>query len=932
MAYLTLTSIYPYRNNTDIPANASLELGFSEPVAAGWGSIQIYHGYDSAVTIDIRSPLVTITGNKVLVDLPDMLYGHGYSIIVSYGALTSIDGATFNNYESTAFSIIRSTEPQIVTGTDLYDQINGRNGDDVLNGAGGDDLIHGWEGNDTLFGGIGNDTLNGGLGDDVLDGGDGDDWLADNDPGVLEYAGDGNDTLRGGNGNDNLRSTTGDDVLEGGDGNDYLDALYGHDTLRGGAGNDQLRVFASDGSTADGGDGNDDLRGGVNDTLLGGTGDDKLILAGWSAAGKGVADGGAGNDFFEIRPDLAQLEAVLTGGPGSDTFQFLAGGSEPLTHTITDFEPGKDKLDLPDVKLAYPNGNPFAGGYLHAEQRGADTVISLDPDGPAGSKSVIAPYLILENVALAALGPGDFDGYLAPDGSSTGFQLQGAGGNDTLTGSQMADTLSGGAGQDRLDGLGGNDLLDGGDDADTINGGAGNDTLRGGNGADTLTGNDGDDTFDGGDDDDYLFDGSGSNVLHGGAGHDNIRLSGGDNRVYGDAGIDFVTIEKGSAIIDAGDGNDRIAVTGIQTDVTATGGAGRDRYTFASTLEKPVTITDFATGKDGDIVDPFTFFSDTSHPANLFLTGQLRLQQQGADTWLQVDKDGPAGAGEFKTMVILRNTQMAALTNDNFAQGIHPSGTSQGETIIEDAGRDELIGGFQNDYLDGGGGNDRLVGNGGNDTLIGGAGNDDLTGGAGSDKLDGGDGLDWAHYDSAFANYRVTRSDGVLRVENSITGDVDTIANVERIEYSEVLPLVFSYNITRVAYDVDANGNAGKVYRLYQAAYDRTPDAYGFRFWLGNADRGQTMAEMAKFFMGSDEFKQLYGEQPSNADFVTRLYHNVLHRDPEPDGYSYWVALLNRNGATQLDMLNTFAESKENMENVAKIIGEGISYNYYGPY
>ena len=64
-----------------------------------------------------------------------------------------------------------------------------------------------------------------------------------------------------------------------------------------------------------------------------------------------------------------------------------------------------------------------------------------------------------------------------------------------ITGTEGADTLSGGAGGDRLTGLNGNDWLAGLGGADTLLGGAGSDRLIGGTGADSLNGGAGNDTY-----------------------------------------------------------------------------------------------------------------------------------------------------------------------------------------------------------------------------------------------------------------------------------------------------------------------------------------------------------------------------------------------------------------------------------------------------
>lgn len=59
-------------------------------------------------------------------------------------------------------------------------------------------------------------------------------------------------------------------------------------------------------------------------------------------------------------------------------------------------------------------------------------------------------------------------------------------GGQVLTGTGVADTLAGGAGNDLIRGLGGADRLSGGGGNDTIEGGAGQDTLSGGAGADIF--------------------------------------------------------------------------------------------------------------------------------------------------------------------------------------------------------------------------------------------------------------------------------------------------------------------------------------------------------------------------------------------------------------------------------------------------------------
>lgn len=875
MPTLTLKSIYPYRFTTDARLDSNVELGFHEPVTAGAGQILFFQGDQQIFAIDINGPHVRLEGAKVTIDPPvDFEYGKGYRVEVPAGVIKAASGDAVNGNEYTYFNAVRTTVPLKVTGSAADESVIGGSANDVLDGAGGNDTLMGWEGDD---------ILRGGDGDDVLDG-----WA-------------------------------GDDVLEGGDGNDRLDDYRGHNTLRGGAGNDTLLLSGMESSSADGGDGDDQLEGTVGMTLEGGNGNDSLRLGSWQKQGVASASGGDGNDTLWVGNVEGELSATLAGGAGNDTFTFSAWGTVRGAHVITDFEPGKDVLDFTSFSDGVPDSNLFASGYLSAEQRGADTLISLDQDGPGGSQSAPAQYVTLKNVALASLTAADFAGNLDPHRGSTPQDLQGTAGDDLLRGSTLDDAIAGNGGDDRIDGNSGNDKLAGG---------AGNDALYGGGG---------DDTIDGGDGDDGLADDSGVNLLHGGAGNDTARINGGASTVFGDAGEDTFHIAGGKATVDGGADRDLIIAAGARPDITATGGAGRDVFQFNPELETAMTITDFTAGKEGDFLDPFSLFARDSRPiANLFGTGQARLQQSGADTWLQADIDGPDGAGAFKTVAVLKNIQASALTGDNFTLNIDPAGIAKGVTLSGYNGNDELTGGAYDDVLYGGAGYDSLAGAGGNDTLYGGGADDRLYGGDGNDTLNGDDGNDLlygfagndhihggAGLDHAYFTYRskydVSSSGGVVTVREKASGEADILTGVERLQFGDALS-----GVTTVAFDLD--GNAGKVYRLYQAAYDRKPDDWGFNFWLYNADRGQTMAEIAGYFTASDEFKQLYGNTPDNADFVTRLYHNVLHREPEPGGYNFWMAALNTKGVTQLQLLNIFAESPENVANVARIVGDSVSF------
>lgn len=141
------------------------------------------------------------------------------------------------------------------------------------------------------------------------------------------------------------------------------------------------------------------------------------------------------------------------------------------------------------------------------------------------------------------------------------------------------------------------------------------------------------------------------------------------------------------------------------------------------------------------------------------------------------------------------------------------------------------------------------------------------------------------------------------------------LANIERIEFSD----------TALALDVDAHENGGMLYRMYQAAFGRTPDSAGLGYWLPKVDDGLAVLDLAKEFKNSAEFTQLYGANLSDSGFIGQLYLNVLRRAPDQAGLDYWQGALHA-GATRESVLLDFSESGENIARLAGVLHDGFSY------
>jgi len=825
-----------------------------------------------------------------------------------------------------------------------------------FSGGAGKDVMDGGPGADLLSGLAGNDILNGYAGDDLLDGGDGDDQIA---------GGAGNNTLRGGDGDDVIgASHDGSNLIEGGAGDDYLMSAYGNDRLSGGDGNDEL-VLIDPGPVG---------HGGHTVHLAGDAGDDIIRIRSASAPATVLASGGAGADTFIVRAitgltildfsredqlDLRELLALrvrgtITGNPfgALGYLKAVQEGSQVWIHLDSDGAAGANGselvLKLDNTQLSALSSAMFAGGY---DPSGATR--GLDLRGTPGADTLLGAAL--DDTIDGGDGADIIDGGAGNDRLLGGDESM-AGTGDDIRGGAGNDQLHGGAGDDRLDGGEGDDLLygDGGDDR--LNGGLGNDRLEGGDGNDTLDGSPGDDYLSGGAGDDVLAgyrvrqDRPAGTTLDGGDGNDRLYPTSAVKLVLGGAGDDEVMVDAdGKAaslaplLVDMGDGNDRLLFAYTVDEarpLRVSGGAGVDTYGLLNSSASKIpllTITDFQTGAGGDVLDVRSFILGDAGANPFGPAGYARLVQEGSRVLFQVDPDGSAGSQGWATRAVLENTRVADFTGANFPGGIRPDGGTGGLVLVGSGAADTIDGGALDDTLRGGegadtlrgnAGADRLHGDGGDDILLGGDGDDLLEGGdgddmlsghGGADRLDGGSGIDTAVFLGARADYLVQPQGQEMLVSglrDSAGDGADRLSGIER--------LVFGNGA--LALDTGPDGHAGQAYRIYRAAFDREPDQAGLGFWIEMLDRGVTLQVVADGFTRGEEFARLYGANPSNADIVTRLYRNILDREPEQGGYDFWLAVLDDKRADLGTVLAAFSESLENREALAELIANGVDY------
>ncbi|HEX8544792.1 MAG TPA: DUF4214 domain-containing protein [Pseudomonas sp.] len=221
-----------------------------------------------------------------------------------------------------------------------------------------------------------------------------------------------------------------------------------------------------------------------------------------------------------------------------------------------------------------------------------------------------------------------------------------------------------------------------------------------------------------------------------------------------------------------------------------------------------------------------------------------------------------------------------------------------------------VLGGHDTVY--GSAGNDLIVGYGGDDSLFGNAGNDRIVSGIGNDFIDGGSGIDTVTYTTGKSSVQVSANGtGFVVVNNQ--GEMDTLVNVERLAFSDG---------TTLALDVKAADNTGSAYRLYQAAFDRTPDTAGLKYWIAEMDAGRSIGQIAQSFVDSSEFKTLNPGQDQNS-IINNYYLHVLHRVADAPGYAYWNQQM-ANGMKANEVLVSFSESQENIANAAPSLEGGL--------
>ncbi len=481
--------------------------------------------------------------------------------------------------------------------------------------------------------------------------------------------------------------------------------------------------------------------------------------------------------------------------------------------------------------------------------------------------------------------------------------------NNVATGTAFADYISGLGGNDTLTGFGGDDFLDGGSGNDIISGGDGNDRIVGGLGNDTLDGGAGIDVAD-------YSGGSGSvrvnlvtGIATGAEGNDTLT---GIENIVGGAGDD-VLIGDGLANRIEGRGGVDILI----------GGGGNDVLIGAASSSNPIGAT--LDGGDGDDI------LDGGVGMNTLIGGA------GSDTI-----DGNIGV------------DTAIYIGVRLQYGVTATAGPVTETVIRstiaggpEGGTDTLVSVEQARFVDGVMSFDtnsiaaqvmRLY-----DTIL--------------DRQPDQAGLDVQI--RALASGSTT----LLALASAFSDSPEFLARYGTLSNEQFVTQLYRFALDRTVSAADiafqvASLNSGtsraqllvrfsessehrlltqpilsaglwvadekalQIARLYDATFDRLPDAAGLAGQLAALNSGTSLLSLAVNFAASPEFQARYGAL-SNQAFVEQLYRFCLNREGDAAGIAAQVNALNT-GTSRAALLLAFSESPEHITLTAPFWSGGI--------
>jgi len=469
-------------------------------------------------------------------------------------------------------------------------------------------------------------------------------------------------------------------------------------------------------------------------------------------------------------------------------------------------------------------------------------------------------------------------------------------GNDAITGSNFADGILGYGGDDHINPGGGNDYVDGGDGTDTV----------------------------------YFFNPLSSHTISFQSGRIIITGSQGTDTLVAVENFNFAGRNYTLSELQSFDGV-APAVTSFNPNDGATGVKVNSNITFS--FNEPIQkgsgfINIRSDSTNGPLIESFDISTSskvsisgnslTINPSTLS-EGKTYFVTIGSGVIKDLSGNNYSGISTYDFKTVRSITDHLFATNGGYGIRYETSDIRVPGTVIAGTlGDDDLYGTPGVDYVAGYRGLDVILTYGGNDVIF-----PSIV----KSNGDAGDGIDTLMIGRTLANstiqpYLFRNPDAILSIGVSVLNKADpnvfaNFNNVERIIFLD----------TSLALDIGPTQNAGSVYMLYKAAFNRAPDTGGMGYWLAQKDNGvDLVSSIAQGFINSPEFIAKYGTNPSNASYINNLYQNVLGRAGDAGGVAYWNQEMDAGRVSKAAALVAFATLPEGASLVANLIANGIQY------
>jgi serralysin len=171
--------------------------------------------------------------------------------------------------------------------------------------------------------------------------------------------------------------------------------------------------------------------------------------------------------------------------------------------------------------------------------------------------------------------------------------------------------------------------------------------------------------------------------------------------------------------------------------------------------------------------------------------------------------------------------------------------------------------------------------------------------------IDGDWGVDHVIYKGDMSAFRMKRTPTGIEVTDR-AGTTDTLKNVERLVFDDM-----GLNLTvKATASTLPTSTVARIMELYIAFFNRTPDADGLEYWIGQARQGMSIDSIAEtFYVAGTQYAALTGFSSSmrDADFVNVIYRNVLGRSEGADagGLQHWTQALQSGASSRGTLVST---------------------------